>query len=462
MYQEPVPAQGKQPTPRGLGPFDLIGLGVGAIIGAGIFVLTGQVAARSAGPAVVVSFALAAVACAFAGLCYAEMAAAVTDAGSAYKYAEKSMGRFVGWIIGWDLVLEYALGACTVAIGWAGYAVSVLRDVGIALPAWTTTPINWPAVAVVAAVTTLLLFEVKLAARVNTFIVVVKLAVVAIFIIAGIGHVSTSHWGGHFIPPNQGQFGQFGLSGVFQGAGVVFFAFIGFDVVSGAAKDAANPQRDMPIGILGSLAICTILYMIVSFVLTGVVDYQKLNVAEPIALGIDAIGLSWLAPIIKLGILCGLTTVILSLMYGQPRILYSMANDGLLPPALGRVNPGTGSPRTATLITGLCVAAAAGLLPMGVAGELVSIGTLLAFAIVSAGVLVLRVTRPDLPRPFRAPWIAVTAPLGVVTSLALMAGLPRGTWIRLFSWLAIGLAIFVRQGRRRGTARPAAKPLEPA
>ena len=388
-------SNGEPPSP--LGALDLIGLGVGAIIGAGIFVLTGHVAATSAGPATVLSFALAAIACSFAGLCYAEMAAAITDAGSAYKYAEKSMGRFVGWIIGWDLVLEYALGACTVAIGWAGYAGSFLRDLGLDLPPWLSSPINWPAVLIVAAVTLLLLFDVKVAARVNTAIVAVKLAVVALFIIAGIGHVSTANWGGHFIPPNTGEFGRFGLSGILQGAGVVFFAFIGFDVVSSAAKDARNPQRDMPIGILGSLGICTVLYMLVCFVLTGVVEYKRLDVAEPIALGIDAIGLSWLGPIVKLGIIAGLTTVIIALLYGQPRILYAMAQDGLLPPIIGRLDPRSRSPRAATLITGLCVAVAAGLLPIGVAGELVSIGTLLAFAIVAGGVLVLRVTKPELP-----------------------------------------------------------------
>lgn len=437
---------------RHLGPIGLTAFGIGAIIGAGIFVLTGHVAASSAGPAVSLSFVFAAVACGFAGLCYAEMAAAVPVAGSAYTYTHATMGRLIAWVVGWDLILEYSLGATTVAIGWSGYVVSLLCDLGIKLPGTITqAPFNLPAMLIVAVTTGLLLRGIEETSRANGIMVAIKLAVVLLFIILGARYASTENWNGPFIPPNAGTFGKFGWSGILQGAGTVFFAFLGFDVVSSAAQEARNPQRDLPIGILGSLAICTVLYVAVSLVLTGLVDYRRLDVPDPIAVGIDAIGLRWLAPIIKLGIIAGLSTVILVLLFSQPRIFYAMARDGLLPASLGQVHSTTRTPHVATLLTGICATAAAGTMPIGVVGELVSIGTLLAFTVVSAGVLVLRITRPDLHRPFRTPAIWLTAPLGVATSMALMLSLPRDTWTRLVVWMATGLLIYAAYGRKAGT-----------
>jgi basic amino acid/polyamine antiporter, APA family len=432
---------------RVLGQGQLILLGIGAIIGAGIFVLTGQVASQNAGPGLVISMVMAGVACALAGLCYAELASMIPVAGSAYTYAYATLGELAAWIIGWDLVLEYALSSSTVALGWGATAVSLLADVGIVIPPqFTTAPFNLPAALVVLLITGLLVLGVKESARTNTIIVIVKLAVIAIFIVAGSFFVKPELW--HpLVPPNTGTFGEFGWSGVLRGAGVIFFAYIGFDAVSTAAQEARNPQRDIPRGILWSLAICTVLYIAVALVLTGIVDYRKLDVASPISVGIEATGLTWLAPVIKIGALAGLFSVMLVNLMAQPRIFFSMARDGLLPAWAAKVHPRFRTPHVTTLVTGICVAVAAATLPLNVLSQLVSMGTLLAFAIVCGGVLLLRRTDPDLARPFRVPLVPYLPIAGVLACLYLMIGLPLSTWGRLVLWLAAGLSIYFLFGR---------------
>jgi APA family basic amino acid/polyamine antiporter len=448
---------------RALGALNLTMLGIGAIIGTGIFVLTGTVAAQNAGPAVVLSFVLAGVASVFAALCYAEFASLVPMAGSAYTYGYATLGEFIAWIIGWDLILEYALGAVTVSIGWSGYVVSFLNGVGIHIPPELTAArgslvtladgttitalFNLPAVIIIAIVTTLLVVGIQESANVNNVIVVVKVAVVILFIALAAKAVDPANWQ-PFIPPNTGEREAFGWTGVMAGAGVVFFAYIGFDAVSTAAQEAKNPQRDMPIGIIGSLLICTLLYIVVSGIATGVVPYQELDVPDPIAKVADRAGLGWISGLIKLGAIAGLSSVILVMLLGQSRVFWTMSKDGLLPPVVSQVHPRFRTPWITSIVTGIGVAIFSALLTVREAGSLVSIGTLLAFVIVSIGILVLRVREPELHRPFKAPVIWFTAPMGALSALYLMVSLPWDTWKRLIIWFALGLVIYFGYGYR--------------
>src|SRR5262245_59265805 len=384
---------------RTLGPLHLTALGIGSIIGTGIFVLTGTAASQNAGPALVFSMVISAVGCAFSGLCYAEFAAMVPVAGSAYTYAYATAGEIFAWIIGWDLILEYALSVATVAVGWSGYFTSLAHDAGIDVPqALASPPFNLPAAAIVLLVAALLVIGVKESADTNTVLVTVKAVVLVVFVVACASYVNRANLT-PFVPPNTGPFGSFGWSGVLRGAGVMFFAYIGFDAVSTAAQEARNPARDMPIGILGSLAICTVLYIAVAIVLTGVVPYQRLNVADPLAVGIDATGVRWLAPFVKIAALFGLFSTMLVQLLAQTRIFYSMSRDGLLPPLFAVVHPRFRTPHLSTILTASIIAAVAALTPIAVLGQLVSIGTLLAFVLVSIGVIVLRRVSPDTPRP---------------------------------------------------------------
>ncbi len=464
---------------RVLGPVNLVSLGIGAIIGTGIFVLTGQAAATYAGPAIVLSMILAGIASALAGLCYAEFASTVPIAGSAYTYGYATLGEFIAWIIGWDLILEYALGAATVAVGWSGYMVSFLHDFGISFPATLSAApgtsvvladggtalavFNLPAVIITVLVTILLVIGIQESASVNSAIVIVKVAVVLLVIAAGSMFVNTANW--HpFIPENTGTFGQYGWSGIVRGAGVIFFAYIGFDAVSTAAQEAKNPQRDMPIGILGSLVICTVLYILVSAVMVGLVPYTKLGVPAPMAVAIDAAkaqaGTGVMASlmnvmpfIVKLGAIAGLSSVMVVMMLGQPRIFMSMGNDGLLPAWASKIHPKFRTPYITTIITGVVVSIASGFTPINILGELVSIGTLLAFVIVSIGIWVLRVKRPDLERPFKTPLVPAVPILSALVALGLMAALPGATWIRLVVWMVIGVITYFLYGYNHSVLR---------
>ena len=446
---------------RVLGPLNLTMLGIGAIIGTGIFVLTGTVAAQNAGPAVILSFVLAGVASIFAALCYAEFASLVPMAGSAYTYGYATLGEFIAWIIGWDLILEYALGAVTVAVGWSGYVVSFLRDIGINVPAalsaargtvvtlpdgsTVTAIFNLPAVLIVAVVTALLVVGIKESARVNDVIVMIKVAVVILFIVGAVWAINPANWS-PFMPPNTGVREEFGWTGVMAGAGLVFFAYIGFDAVSTAAQEARNPQKDMPIGIIGSLLICTVLYIAVSAIATGVVPYTELNVPDPIAVAADRAGMGWMATLIKLGAIAGLSSVILVMLLGQSRIFWTMSKDGLLPQFVNKIHPKFRTPWITSIVTGVFVAFFASLLTVRDAGNLVSIGTLLAFVIVSAGILVLRIREPNLPRTFTAPAVWLTAPAGALSAGYLMYSLPWTTWERLLIWFGLGLIFYFGYG----------------
>jgi len=441
---------------RSLGPLNLTALGIGCIIGTGIFVLTGTAASQNAGPSLVISMVISAVGCAFSGLCYAEFASMVPVAGSAYTYAYATAGEIFAWIIGWDLILEYALSVSTVAVGWSGYFVSLMRDLGVTVPpSLAAPPANLPAALIVLVVAGLLIIGIKESADTNTVLVLVKSLVLVVFVIAGASYVNRANLT-PLVPPNEGPFGRFGWSGVLRGAGVMFFAYIGFDAVSTAAQEAKNPSRDMPIGILASLAVCTVIYIAVAVVLLGIVPYRKLDVPDPLAVGIDATGITWLKPVIKIAAIFGLFSTMLVNLLAQTRIFYSMSRDGLLPPVFARVHTRFRTPHVSTILTGTIIALVAGLTPINVLGQLVSIGTLLAFVLVSIGIIVLRRTSPDTPRPFRTPGVPWVPLAGAVICLAQMAGLPLATWERLIVWLVVGLVVYAAYGRRHSITEIAA------
>ncbi len=487
---------------RALGPLNLVTLGIGAIIGTGIFVLTGPVAATAAGPAIVLSFIIAGVGCAFAGLCYAEFAALIPIAGSSYSYAYATLGELVAWIIGWALVLEYAFGAATVAVGWSGYVGSLLQDFGIPIsPQLSNAPgtamVNYHgrwrslgsvvgltpgalarlprvtarfdlmALVGILAMTAILVIGIKESANVNNAVVIVKVSVLLVFIGLGIlflsGHTALHAANWHpFIPPNKGHFGQFGWSGVLRGAGIIFFAYIGFDAVSTAAQESKNPPHDMPIGILGSLVICTVLYILVAVTLTGLVPYTHLNVADPIALGVDVTGVRWGSLLVKIGAIAGLTSTMLVMLLGQSRVFFTMSHDGLLWKWASKVHPKLRTPYVSTILVGICVACLAAFLPITTLDELTSIGTLFAFTIVCAGVWVLRRQKPHLARPFRTPWVPFVPIMGILVSLAMMFSLHALTWEVFLIWLAVGLVVYftysVRHSKVRHAIRSAAEP----
>lgn len=454
---------GSQKLERSLGSVSLVLLGIGAIIGAGLFSITGIAAAQNAGPAIVISFILASIGCLFAGLCFSELASMIPISGGAYTYTYATLGEFIAWVIGWALILEYAAGAATVAISWSAYVASFLHGFHIDLPAaliaspWQPTQmldgtevygwINLPAVLIVILLSLLLITGVDKSAKVNAILVVIKVAVVLLFIVVGFGYIDYQNYD-PFIPENTGTFGEYGWSGIMRAAGIVFLAYIGFDAVSTAAQEVKNPQKDLPIGIIGSLAICTILYILFALVMVGLVPYPQLNVAAPVAAAINMTPYLWLNGLIKLAIIAGLTSVVLVLLLGQSRIFYTMSKDGLLPPIFSRVHPRFHTPWVSNLILMVLVGSFAAFVPLSLVGQLTSIGTLLAFAIVCASVIVLRKTQPHLHRPFRTPFVPWVPLMGIIICLALMFSLGWMTWARLSIWLIIGLFVYFLYGRK--------------
>jgi basic amino acid/polyamine antiporter, APA family len=465
-------SEGEHALKRTLGPVQLVALGIGAIIGAGLFSLTGIAAANHAGPAVTLAFILAATGCAFAGLCYSEFSTMIPIAGSAYTYSYATMGELLAWIIGWDLVLEYAVGASTVAVSWSGYVASLMHDFGITLPphliaspfqqitlADGTTGhgfINLPAIAVVIAISALLMIGIQESARANAVVVVLKVAVVILFIVFGWAYINPANYS-PYIPPNEGT-GHFGWSGIVRAAGVVFFAFIGFDAVSTAAQETKNPQKHMPIGIIGSLVVCTVLYVLFAHVLTGIVSFKELNNAAPVATAIDRTGLAWLKTAIKIAIIAGYTSVILVMLLGQSRVFYSMSRDGLLPKVFSDIHPKWRTPYRSNMVFMVFVGVFAAFAPIQLVGEMTSIGTLFAFVLVCAGIIVMRKTHPELPRPFRTPLVPIVPILGIVANLFLMFGLGLENWLRLIIWLMIGLCIYFGYSRKNSLLNRAVLP----
>jgi APA family basic amino acid/polyamine antiporter len=454
---------------RVLGARALTSIGLGSMIGSGIFVLTGTVAANHTGPAITLAFLVAAIGCGLAAICYAELAALIPVSGSAYSYTYATLGEGVAWFVGWNLALEYMMSAATVAVGWSGYVVNLLEEFGLHLPAALTSApvgkgpghslvatgalVNLPAVAIVAALTWVCYRGIRGSTSVNNIMVVIKVVIIVLFIVAGLAFIDTSLWK-PFLPANTGEFGHYGWSGVMMGAGIIYFAYIGFDTAATTAQEARNPQRDVPAGIIGALLISTVLYVAMAAVMTGMVSYTRLDVPAPVAVALDAHpSLFWLGLPVKIGAIIGMTSVILMSILGQPRIFMAMSRDGLLPPKLQDVHATHRTPHVGTLITGLIAAFFAGVFPIDVLGELVSIGILLAFTAVCAGVLVLRRTMPETPRPFRVPFAPVTCTAGVLMCLGLTLALPHDTWVRLAIWTAVGFAIYFGYGFRNSRLR---------
>ncbi|MBD3582894.1 amino acid permease [Flavobacterium selenitireducens] len=455
---------GSNTLKRTLGPVNLIAIGVGVIIGAGLFSLTGIAAAENAGPAVTLSFIIAAVGCAFSALCYAEFASMVPVSGSAYTYAYATLGELFAWIIGWDLVLEYSVGAATVGISWSQYLVKFLDGFGIHLPPQIVhSPfesvvmangsvvngiVNLPAVLIIALITSVIIKGTKSSAFFNVIVVALKVGVVLVFIGLGWQYIDPANYQ-PYMPQNTGTFGEFGWSGVLRGAGVVFFVFIGFDIVATMAQETKNPQRNMPIGILGSLAVCTVLFILFGYVMTGLANYTEFkDSAAPVAIAIAKTPYTWLATAVILAILIGYTSVILVDLLGQSRVFYAMSKDGLLPQVFSRLHPKFQTPSKSNLVLCVFISLFAGFIPISVVGEMTSIGTLLAFVMVCLGILILRKTQPNVERPFRTPWVPLVPILGILTCLVMMFSLPLDTWLRLFVWLAIGFAIYFLYGKK--------------
>lgn len=470
---------------RTLTRLNLTNIGIGAIIGAGIFVLTGQIAALYAGPAIVISFLISGLACALVGLCYAEYASMIPVDGSAYTYGYATLGELFAWIIGWNLIAEYLFSAATVAVGWSGYVTSFLKDYGVFIPprlsaatgtvlynipgqGWqllsglskdtlpatdvnslqhVTAIMNLPAMLIISALTLLLVIGISESAGFNSIMVLIKVSAIILFVGIGFFYINPSNW--HpFIPENTGEWGHFGISGIFRGAAVVIIAYIGFDAVSTTAQEAKNPQRDIPWASLGSLGISTILYISMAVVLTGLVSYTRLNVADPIAVGVDSMGpgMFWFRPLIKIAAIAALTSIILVMILGLPRIIFSMSKDGLLSPAFSKMHKRFKTPYISTIISGIASIILAGILPINILGEMISISTLLVFVIVCIGIVILRYKKPDLHRPFHTPWVPFVPVLGAIICLLQMFSLPLDTWLRLIVWLAIGFVIYFIYG----------------